>query len=239
MAAKSTEMKIREQVTASVEERMSEYVNMSAVALRKSAAVLGVKGASRGRKSDLLKAVAEILIPQIEREVRAAYAKPAKSLCAECGEQPIDRKTQGRDSTMCRECFDYAGDENLHSDDDHETKIAKTGQGVVGCRVCAEFFDRDAKSIVSMIAHKKARWFAESAEAAGWKIVYGFDGATGETMVTATRDGAEIKLVWEGRLYIAKRSDFRDATGRRQLRNASAAVKAVQTPSKADLALAK
>lgn len=328
-----TEMKIREHVAASMAERMAEYVAMSAQTLRKAAAGLGIKGASRSRKADLLTAIHLLLEPKIEADVRAAYAKKAEadrfadgtrvktpegyfgktkgdpvftptgyvvtvaldnavtpsgaadyaitdlrienirgesvrsqsevldhlknlkektaedtapnstkiarrtkdgvkgSKCADCGKRPIDKKTQGKDSTLCTSCYEYAGWENTHSDDAHSATNRDPQ-----CPVCTEEFP--SNGIVDMIQHKKARWVAETAKAAGWTISYEFDGAVNETTLKLSRDGADISLVWEGRLYVAKRSDFRDATGRRQLRNASAAVKAVSTPSKADHALA-
>lgn len=39
--------------------------------------------------------------------------------CADCQTRPIDRSTAGRDSTLCQPCWEYAGWENQHSDDDH------------------------------------------------------------------------------------------------------------------------
>lgn len=298
MNAKSTETKIREDVATSMAERMTEYAAMGAVTLRKAAAELGVKGASRGRKADLLTKIHLLLLPHVESDIREYYAKEeqaqkftdgtrvitpdhgpgtvegdpvmmpggyvvtvawdseearsispsgranykvadlklapkttkAANLCADCGQRPIDQKTAGRDSTLCTECFDYAGWENQHSDDAHDSYGDDKANAFPDCPVCAE----DAKpgtSIVDMIQHKKARWFAEQAKAAGWKISYEFDGHTGESTVTAVRNSATIKLVWEGRLYIAKRSEFKDAKGARQLRNASAAVKAVAVAS--------
>lgn len=325
-----TEQKIREQVTTSLAERMAEYTGMSAVALRKAAAGLGLKGASRGRKAELLTQILHLIRPQIESDVRAAYAAHAKVIeefgpgtrvetpkdgfgridgepvftptgyvvtvvfedknvtpsggadyavknlkvaaeaasdaldeiierqdaaldvetdavpepapkrtkkasrtkaakCEVCGARPVDKKTQGRDSTLCTECYEYAGWENQHSDDAHE-QGREEGLSFPGCPIC--------ESVVGMIAHKKARWVAETAKAAGWSVDYSFDGAANETTLKLSRDGADITLVWEGRLYVAKRSDFRDPSGRRQLRNASAAVKAVRTPSKADKAMA-
>lgn len=55
--------------------------------------------------------------------------------CQDCGTRPVDPNTQGRDSTMCTECFDYAGWENTHSDENHnaspEADTIRTG-----CLVC-------------------------------------------------------------------------------------------------------
>lgn len=42
------------------------------------------------------------------------------TLCLECQQRKVDHRTQGRDSTMCGPCFEYAGWENTHSDDGHE-----------------------------------------------------------------------------------------------------------------------
>lgn len=44
----------------------------------------------------------------------------AKNKCHDCNRRPIDYSTQGRDSTYCTECFEYAGWENTHNDDGHE-----------------------------------------------------------------------------------------------------------------------
>lgn len=59
--------------------------------------------------------------------------------CADCNSRPIDRKTAGRDSTLCRLCWDYAGAENEHNDNGHDV-ITEPNESLAAeiavCPVC-------------------------------------------------------------------------------------------------------
>jgi hypothetical protein len=73
------------------------------------------------------------------QEIKAHRARQRKGICFECGERKIDKKTAGRDSTLCRLCWDYAGDENQHNDDGHEAITEPTPElaaEIERCPVC-------------------------------------------------------------------------------------------------------
>lgn len=273
-----TEAKIRENALLSIAERMHEYEMMSAVALRKAAAGLGVKGASRGRKGDLLKAIAEIVIPEVENAVRAAFAKDASDAHGEIGDPKPEPKKSAKRVRPIRS-GDYVktpeGYNGIVKGDATETATgpvvtvilenAVTASGGADYAVSAlrlrrfkgqnlpsnrplpqlraeHAADLHAKPLTRCplcatpepepkasdeIGHKKAQNFVEVARAAGWRVVATRDADSETLTVQAEKDGNVISLVWEGRNYIAKRSEYSDAKGRRQLRNASAAVKAI------------
>jgi hypothetical protein len=122
------------------------YARMTAVELRK-AAQGKVPNAKSHRKAELIdllvewdakaeRATEKPATPTKAKIQTRTQAKPAKAtsvaksdakpvkktsrkMCQVCSKRPVDRKTQGRDSTMCEPCFDYAGWENSHSDEGH------------------------------------------------------------------------------------------------------------------------
>lgn len=305
---KTTEEKIREHAALSIAERMHEYDGMNAATLRKAATKLGVKNASRQRKNDLLRAIAEIVIPEVENAVREAFAKDASDALNEIVERqekdahgeigdpkPEPKKSAKRvrpirsgDYVKTPEGYngivkgdatetatgpvvtvvlenavtasggaDYAVSalrlrrfkgQNLPSNRplpqlraEHAADLHK--KALTRCPLCAaakdanEQIDRIGKAsadeerawgaTIAVIGHRKARNFAEVARAAGFRVSAKLDMASDTLTVQAEKDGNVISLVWEGRNYIAKRSEYSDAKGRRQLRNASAAVKAI------------
>jgi hypothetical protein len=92
--------------------------------------------------------------------VVAAKAKTGRK-CADCGVRPIDRNTQGRDSSMCTECFDYAGWENQHSDEAHENMLAELEWDALaeltsGCPVCHPELDPRNQPVAEPVAKPKA-----------------------------------------------------------------------------------
>jgi hypothetical protein len=53
----------------------------------------------------------------------------ARTNCTDCGRRPID-PSNGRDIKLCTICYDYAGDENTHSDWGHD-ELAATDRGTM------------------------------------------------------------------------------------------------------------
>ncbi len=74
--------------------------------------------------------------------------------CAECGKRSVDKSTQGKDSTMCTQCFEYAGWENTHNDDGHETNMN------ADCPICAELLNNEpeADDEPATVTIKLGRW---------------------------------------------------------------------------------
>lgn len=78
----------------------------------------------------------DLLISKTRRSAELRASRPASKggktpKCAQCGKRAVNYRTQGKDSTMCRPCFEYAGWENTHNDNDH----ANRGP-IEGCPVC-------------------------------------------------------------------------------------------------------
>lgn len=218
-------------------------------------AEFGIKGMSSARKEQLVPAILqeqamrltetaqandriespELTGPKIEKpvgQVGHAGAKAVRTekgvkgnLCQICGEKKIDRKTQGRDSTMCTECFEYAGWENTHSDESHEgTENLALREG---CPVCEQMGLPTSKPVSDGISPKAKRFEADALKA-GWSALarVAADGS-GTSVVTATsQTGETIELHWNGRVYDYDASKF-TANGHRavKVRNASAARK--------------
>jgi hypothetical protein len=177
----------------------AELTTLTAVELRKLAAKHGIKGAAKGRKADLIPAI----VAKIQEELptlttETPKAKPAKKAakCADCGVKNVDKKTQGSDSTLCRDCFDAAGLENEHSDGFH------TDAPVYGCPDCPKTEDAPAETFV--LSHPKASKFANSAAAAGWTVnvtSHGLENGKPSFTVEATKDGQRIELEWTAGKY--------------------------------------
>lgn len=218
------------------------------VELRKLArAEFGIKGMSSARKEQLVPAilaaqdtVAEALdkaqeegwtggmkkaAPKLAKAVRTEKGVVKGQLCQICGEKKIDRKTQGRDSTMCTGCFEYAGWKNTHTDESHEgTENLALREG---CPVCEQMGLPTSAPVSDGISPKAVR-FEQEARKAGWNALarVAADGS-GTSVVTATsQTGETIELHWNGRVYDYDASKF-TATGHRavKVRNASAARK--------------
>lgn len=150
--------------------------------------------------------------PEGQKAVRTESGVKGK-LCAECGQRKIDRKTQGRDSTMCRPCFDIAGLENEHVDGFHDE------EAVAGCPQCPQVSASEVSA--------KALKFEKIAREAGWSALArnAADG-TGTSFVTAEKDGQKIEMHWLEGVYQYDLSGY-VAPGHRsiKIRNASAARK--------------
>jgi hypothetical protein len=135
----------------------TDFHLLSAVELRKFAAKAGVKGASKGKKADLIAALETIEAAQLKAAADAAKAKPSKPKpqmekhnprvrrvpgkgdCTECG-----RKLGAEDfGGLCAADRAYAEWENAHSDEGH-AEVLETGEAVTreiadsmaGCPVC-------------------------------------------------------------------------------------------------------
>lgn len=240
----------------------ANLVNFTTVQLRKIvASEYGIKGMSSARKADLLAAIyaAEVERAKVEevateiekgstpQEALATVdAKPADvakrdgkgkvrgTKCQVCGTAKIDKKTQGRDSTMCTDCYDYAGWENSHTDEAHEKNGADAD-----CPVCAHLATLDAEEDAKPAAKKsgkakkvenatdaspKALRFAEDARKAGWDAEVTVSGSLSLT-VAVCADGRSIELVWAGSVYAYDLSKFKTVANAKgsKIRNASAA----------------
>jgi hypothetical protein len=185
-----------------------------------------------------------------------AENKPAKKTakrCQVCSKRPIDRKTQGRDSTMCGPCFDYAGWENTHSDNAHEAYrngsndpfyLATAIQNELNeCPVCQrnDPANDKARKTSSPKAHtktkpvktekgqSKAQRFAADAKELGWKVRTENDGK-GLEIVTAHAAGGEwIRIQWQDNRCLNTGTTHKRPDGKIvHLRNASAARRALE-----------
>jgi hypothetical protein len=140
----------------------TDFHLMGAVELRKFAAQAGVKGASKGKKADLIAALEIIEAAQLkaaedfaaEREAEMAAieaeSKPVvKGICGICGVRKMYTGNAGgeeapRLSEMCNPCFAEGGWENSHSDSNHDA-ILETPEAdrtedqkleISGCWIC-------------------------------------------------------------------------------------------------------
>jgi hypothetical protein len=204
---------------ASTEYTVENLTAMKTVELRKLAGSIGIKGMSSARKGDLIPAI----IASAAKAERTENGTVKGKLCAECGEKPVDRKTQGADSTMCDDCFEYAGWENTHSDEDHQgTDNLALREGCPVCKKAGLSSERPAVEISA-----KALRFEADAKAAGWSAL-ARNGFNGTSLVTATSpDGQTLELHWAGKIYVYDKSKYvaSGATKGRKIRNASAARK--------------
>lgn len=75
--------------------------------------------------------------------------------CHDCQTHPIDFSTQGRDSTYCTACYEYAGWENTHTDEDHDPRDADAH---TLCPVCRPELDpRNGGSINTPVSRPAQR----------------------------------------------------------------------------------
>lgn len=192
-----------------------------------------------------------------QKATRGEDGKIKGQMCAVCGNRRKDNKTQGRDSTMCRPCYDYAGWENTHADEGHEgigdgsttvrnTKAIKAIRLTMkACPVCAGNDpaktapkSRAAKKAptppnnakpVDGIDHPKAAKFAGAAKEAGWKVG-SFGTAKGiSTLVVTARGGEYIEISWDGPRCLNTGTMHKGTDGKlRHVRNASAARKILE-----------
>lgn len=127
----------------------AQLENMTAVELRKLGGAMGIKGASKGKKAELVASITELLLASLENlraeaakmaaereaEVKAieiestpneAPAAPAEGKCIACGMRNGMTAKQAREQGMggsyrdiCLPCYEEAGWENTHSDAGH------------------------------------------------------------------------------------------------------------------------
>lgn len=150
--------------------------------------------------------------------------------CEVCGKRRVDRRTQGLDSTMCQVCYEYAGEENRHTDQDHEGTYAITGSGDQDCPVCQDAgynAKRDASA-----PHAKALRFEADAKAAGWNALARTAPAPVSStevvtsIVTARKGDQELTIIWDGASCRNTGTTHKGPDGKvRKVRNASAARK--------------
>lgn len=170
--------------------------SMTAVELRKLGATMGIKGASKGKKADLVAAIAAIRIAQAEEAAKAAA-----------------RQEQVRTD------FDYAGWENTHSDEGHELDIVQTDDN--GCPVCHPELDarkarKTGRSRAGMVIVAKgteihkSETFRAAAAALGYQveIEYTETGEVdedGEAIIrhhaVATKAGTVVEGSWIGKAW--------------------------------------
>lgn len=221
--------------------------SMTAVELRKLGAANGIKGASKGKKADLVAAIAAIRIAEAEELARkereaaaaAAPAAPKKGICEDCGR----RVGKSGHPTLCTACYDYAGWENTHSDSGHEGNPEAEDAEI--CPVCHPELDprkavKPGRSRAGMVIVAKgtelhkSETFRVAAEAAGWTVtILGYvnlaeDGEEQERYVaTATKDGDTIELAWNGRAYDYPSSSANFGGKGRKVRNLKEALRLI------------
>lgn len=161
----------------------------------------------------------------LEAEQDAKPAKPAKPVrkstkCQVCGAKKIDKKTQGRDSTMCTDCYDYAGWENTHTDEAHEEVGADPE-----CPVCEKVAPINPTNVdPTEIENPKAARFAADAVAAGWKVASATVAGEATTLTVLGGAGTWIQICWNGKVFSYDETSHKTDDGKvRKIRNASAA----------------
>lgn len=197
---------------------------LTAVELRKLGALAGIKGASKGKKDDLLKALVivrhEQLVAQEAERVQAAAAetaetaepaaeaKPRKGSCQICATRPRmnPRRMQavhGVEFPYCEPCYEAANWENTHSDEAHQDTPDEA------CWVChpeldetkAEYQPRragvDRKGQVVHAKGNKVAVVTVAAEAAGFTVTT--EQVDGHTVLTALSNTDRLGLTWDGR----------------------------------------
>lgn len=208
----------------------TDLTTKTAVELRKIGSEAGVKGASKGKKADLLAALLPIQDAQrAERDAKiSASVKTAKrsKKCTEgCGRN-ITKDVIGPE--LCTECLEYAEWENAHSDEDHESTLANSGdqtedalEEIADCPVCHPELDPrnvapKSRSRAGMVIVAKGSEihksliFKQAAEKLGWTVEISRENyelpedAEGEGTrhyATATKGDESISLAWDGRAY--------------------------------------
>lgn len=227
----------------------AQLQTITAVDLRKLGATMGIKGASKGKKAELVEAIAAIRIAEAEalaakiaaeQAAAAPVAKaPKKGTCEDCG-----RKVgKSGHPTLCTACFDYAGWENTHSDEGHELDMVEIEGN--DCPVCHPELDprtavKPGRSRAGMVIvakgtefHKSAT-FKEAAEIAGWGVTITVTTGTDESgeeiekhTAIALKGDDTITMVWNGRAYDYPASSAEFAGKARKVRNLKEALRLI------------
>lgn len=204
------------------------FENMNVEQLRKEAQAKSITGRKMMRKTQLVKALAQADVDELHAlDTAKKTTKRTAKRCEICGERPIDRKTAGRDSSMCTECFDYAGWENTHTDNSHAAYTAgeyvpETTERAVDlideikeCPVCQDSDPADkpakqngskpgrkvAKQPTRKAGQTKGQRFAEDAKAAGWKAKIEVNGFSEIVTVRHPNTAEWITLTWHDGVY--------------------------------------
>lgn len=200
---------------------------LTAVELRKLGALAGIKGASKGKKDELLKALVivrhEQLVAQEAERVQAAAAeatpatetaepaaeaKPRKGSCEICATRPRmnPRRMQavhGVEFPYCEPCYEAANWENTHSDEAHQDTPDEA------CWVCHPELDEskadyqprrvgvDRKGQVVHAKGDKYEVVAKAAEAAGFSV--SAETKDGLRVLRAMTATDELTVGWDGR----------------------------------------
>ena len=224
----------------------------TAVELRKAAAELGIKGASKGRKADLIAEIMKLVeaakeaaqVAELQKIAKAPIKKTTgKGTCEDCSRK-VNKKIH---PDLCPVCYDYAGWENTHNDAGHEALAdsmdSAEAEETTDCPVCHPELDRrkvkaTGRSRAGMVivakgteVHK-SETFRVAAEAAGWRVSihvedYSDGSEEGATRhyADAHRDGEAIQLAWDGRAYDYPSSSARIGGKDRKVRNLKEALR--------------
>lgn len=213
----------------------------TAVELRKIGAEAGIKGASKGRKDELMHQLVKIQQEQIEakrqeEQAKAKSEEPKRGICTECG-----RKEDFQGSGLCEADREYAESENAHGDEDHEGPEPTEGDFRNDCQVCHPELDRRSarrigRSRAGMVIVAKGSeihkslLFKREAEAKGWTVEISaeeFDGGNTRHFADAHRGDEAIQLAWDGRAYDYSASSARLKGRSRKVRNLKEALRLI------------
>jgi len=220
---------------------------LTAVELRKLAALAGFKGANKGRKADLLAALIPLQNEQVDAAAEAAdkVAKPVrKSTCNVCEKRRAAKGTNGQ----CTPCYEEGAWENTHNDGGHAdfdlaNLTADQDAEVDGCWICypslnlaqREAVTRSSKAGMEIKAKgDKVQVFKAAAEAAGFAVtvqVETYEGGNTRTYATAVFGGIKgehIVLAWEGTRYDYQNSEASKGGKVRKVRNLSEALRLLE-----------
>jgi hypothetical protein len=198
--------------------------SMTAVELRKLGATMGIKGASKGKKADLVKAIADMRIAEAEALAAAEAAKatpaPKKGKCTECG-----RKLKANEfGELCEADRTYGEWENTHGDEGHEALLDSTSEQIesqTDCPVCHPELDarkarKTGRSRAGMVIVAKgteihkSETFRAAAVALGYQVEIEYTETDeldedGEAIIrhhaVATKAGTVVEGSWIGKAW--------------------------------------
>lgn len=156
--------------------------SMTAVELRKLGATMGIKGASKGKKADLVAAIAAIRIAQVEALAEQELAEQDMTEVMAHKEQVVAETTRELDEEL---------------DEEAAKKARRSRRGMVIVAKGTEIH--------------KSQTFAEAAKAAGWSVmitrtadVVEEDGEEFEVeryVAIASRNGSSVEASWIGKAW--------------------------------------